>query len=62
VLTNEDGAVEVMALLEEETKALALVLGDKTHVDAGEQVRLAGNWRARGSQGYLEGSGVSSCH
>jgi len=62
VLTNEDGAVEVVALLEEETKALAFVLGEKTHVDAGEQVRLAGNWRAMIAQGCLEGSRTSGCN
>jgi hypothetical protein len=43
VLTNEDGAMEIVAFLEEEIEAFAFVILKEADGDAGEQVRLAGN-------------------
>ena len=61
VLANEVGAVEVVALFEEQVEAIAFVIFKQTDIDAGQQVGLAGNCRAKPVQGSPDGSGKFSC-
>ncbi len=60
VLTIEDGAVEVVAFLEEKIEALPFVLLKEADGDAGQEVRPAGNWRANYARGCLDEGGMSS--